>query len=139
MKAVPFVMTYHPKFKSINKVILKYLDLPCVDNEVKKVFTPKPMISFQSAWKLSSYSVRSKLYPTERTVGSYKCGEIRWDICINVNEKTTFTSTVTWETYIINHRFDCSERCLVYLLTSNKSKLKYHGKTIDIFWSKWNN
>ena len=74
LKAIPVVMAYHPKHKSMNKVILKYLDLLYMDNEVKRVFTPKPIISFQSARKLSSYLVRAKLYPTKRTVGSYKCG-----------------------------------------------------------------
>ena len=74
LKAIPVVMAYHPKHKSMNKVILKYLDLLYMDNEVKRVFTPKPMISFRSARKLSSYLVRAKLYPTKRTVGSYKCG-----------------------------------------------------------------
>ena len=63
-------MTYHPKLKSINKIILKYLDLPYMDKEVKRVFTPKLVISFRSARKLSSYLVTAKLYPTERTVGS---------------------------------------------------------------------
>ena len=53
--AVPFVMTYHTKLKSMEKVILKYLDLLYMNNEVKKVFTTKPMISFRSARKLSSY------------------------------------------------------------------------------------
>ena len=37
MKAVPFVMTYHPKLKSMNKVILKYLDLLYMDKQVKRV------------------------------------------------------------------------------------------------------
>ena len=118
LKAVPFVMTYHPKLKSMKKLIFKYLDILDRDNEVKRVFTPKPMILFRSARKLSSYLVRAKLYPTERTVGSYKCGGKRCEVCINVNETSTFISTVTGETYIISHRFDCNERRLVYLLTS---------------------
>ena len=46
LKAVPFVMTDHPKLKSMNKVIPKYLDLLYLDKEVKRVFTPKRMISF---------------------------------------------------------------------------------------------
>ena len=77
-------MTYHPKLKSMNKVILKYLDLLYMDKEVKRVFTPKPMISFGSARKLSSYLVRAKLNPTERTVGSYNRGGKRCEVCINV-------------------------------------------------------
>ena len=90
-----------------------------MDNKIQRVFTPKPMISFRSTRKLSSYLVRAKLYPTERTVGSYKCAGIHCEICINVNETPTLNSTVNGETYIINHRFDCNERYLVYLLTCN--------------------
>ena len=139
LKAVPFVMTHHPKFKLMNRAIFKHLDLLYMDNEVKRVFTPKPMISFQNARKISSYLVRAKLYPTKRSVGSYKCGGRRYDVCINVNETSTFTSTATGETYIINHRFNFNERCLVYLLTCNKCKTQYVGQTIDQFRSKWNN
>ena len=66
-KSVPFVLTYHPLFKSMAKIINKNLYLLYMNNEVKKVFTPKPMISFRSARKISSYLVRAKLYPEERT------------------------------------------------------------------------
>ena len=34
-----------------------------LDKEVKKVFSPAPIVSFKSARKLSSYLVRAKLYP----------------------------------------------------------------------------
>ena len=97
------------------------------------------MISFRSVRKLSSYLVRVKLYPTERTVGSCKCNGKNFEVSINVNETSTFASTVTGETYIINHRFDCNERCLVYLLTCNKCKMQYVGQTIDQLRSRWNN
>ena len=70
-KGVPFVLTYHPLFKSMGKIINKNLNLLYMDDEVKKVFTPKPMISFRSARKLGSYLVRAKLYPEERTKGSF--------------------------------------------------------------------
>ena len=46
LKVVPFIMSYHPKLKSMKKVLLKYLDLLYMDSEVKRGFTPKPMISF---------------------------------------------------------------------------------------------
>ena len=82
--------------------------------KLKGCLSPKPMISFRCAKKLSSYLVKARLYPTERTIGSYKCGGKRCVVCLNVNATSTFTSTVTGETYIINHRFDCNERCLVF-------------------------
>ena len=75
------------------------------------------MISFRSVRKMSSYLVRAKLYPRERTKGSFKCGSKRCEVCLNVNETSTFTSTATGETYIINHKFNCSYKCFVYLLT----------------------
>ena len=97
------------------------------------------MISFRSARKRSSYLVRAKLNPTKRTVGSYKCFGKGCEVCINVNETSILTSTVTGETYIINHSFECNERCLVYLLTCNKCTMQYVGETIGQFQSRWNN
>ena len=110
-----------------------------MDNEVKKVFTPKPMISFRSARKLSNYLVRAKMYPVERIVGSKNCGSKRCEVCINADDASTFTSTVTGETLIINHKFDCNTRCLIYLLTCCKCKIQYVGQTVDQFHSRCNN
>ena len=88
-----------------------------MNEEAKKVFTPGPMISFRSVRKLSSYLVRAKLYPIERTVRSFKSNGKRFQTSLNVNETDTFTSTTTGETYKINHQFNCNSKCLVYLLT----------------------
>ena len=90
--------------------------------EVNRVFTPKPMVSFRSSRKISSYLVRAKLYPIERTVGSFKCGSKRCEVCKYITETDTFTSSITGETYEINHRLDSDDKCLVYLLTCNKCK-----------------
>ena len=63
-------MPYHPKLKSLYKILSKNLYLLYMNKEVKKVFTPKPMISFRSARKLNNYLVRGKIYPIERILGS---------------------------------------------------------------------
>ena len=118
-KGVPFVLTHHPLLKSMGQKINKNLYLLYMNNKVKKVLTSKPMISFCSERKISSYLVRAKLYPEERSKGSFKCGSKHCEVCLNVNETSTFASTVTGETYIINHKFNCNDKCLVYLLTSN--------------------
>ena len=60
-KGVPLVVTYHPCLKNINQIINRNLHLLCMDQEVKKIYTPKPMVSFRSPRKLSSYIVRVKL------------------------------------------------------------------------------
>ena len=66
---------------------------------------------------MSSYLVRPKLHSEERTNGSFKCGSKRQEICQNINGTSTFANTVTGETYIINHKFNFNDKCLVYLLT----------------------
>ena len=84
-----------------------------MNGEVKRVFTPKPMVSFRSSRKISSYLVIAKLYPIERTVGSFRCGSKRCEVCKYITGTDTFTSGVTRETYKISHRLDCNNKCLV--------------------------
>ena len=84
-KGVPFVLTYHLLLKSMGHIINKNLYLLNMNEEVKNVFTPKPMISFRSARNLSSYLAMAKLYPEERVKGSLKCSSNRCEVCLNVN------------------------------------------------------
>ena len=101
--------------------------------EAQRVFTPGLMMTFFSARNLGSYLVRYKLYPLERTVGFCKFYGKRCEVCENVTEISTSTSTVTQNTYKINHQFNCSEIYLVYLLTCNKCLKHYVGQTVDEF------
>ena len=136
---VPFVITYHPKLREIASIMKKYQNILYQDETVKRVFTPFPMVSYRNARKLSSYLVRAKLYPLERKRGSYKCGSSRCQVCNNIEETETFSSTVTGETYKINHHLCCNDKCLIYLLTCKVCAKQYTGKTVDKFRSRWNN
>ena len=69
-QGVPLVVTYYPSLNCLSKIIRDNLYLLYMNDEVKKVFSPKPMISFRSARKLSSYLVRAKLYPIDRVLKS---------------------------------------------------------------------
>ena len=138
-KGVPFAVTFHPQLKVLQRIVDKHLHLLYMDDEVKIVFTLKPMVSFRSSRKISSYLVRAKLYPLERTVDSFKCGNKRCKICQYITEADTFTSSVTGETFKINYRFDCNSKCLVYLLTCNECKKQYTGQTTDNLGKRWNN
>ena len=40
---------------------------------------------------------------------------------------------------IINHKFNCNDKYLVYLLTCNRCKKQYVGHTVDKFRFSWNN
>ena len=60
---VPFVVTYHPKVKKLGKLINDLVPFLYNDEEVQKVFSSPPMVSYRSARKIKDYIVRTKLYP----------------------------------------------------------------------------
>ena len=138
-KGVCLVATYYPLPQNIDSIFLRHLDLLYTDQEVEWVFTPRPKASFRSARKISSYLVWAKLYPLERRVGSFKCGGRHCQVCLNVTETETFTSTSTNQTYKINHEFNCHESSLIYLLKCKICRKQYVGRAADIFRSRWNN
>ena len=110
-----------------------------MNEETKKVFSPRPMVSFRSPRKRSSYLARAKLYPLDRVVGSTKCGKKRCEVCMNVSETNTFTRYVTGETYKINHKLTCDDNCLIYLSSCKYCGKQYVGEITDTFRYRWNN
>ena len=94
----------------------KNLFLLYQDEKVKRVFSSALFVSFRTASTLTTHLVRVKVYPAEeRLVGSKKCLRNRCQVCKNVAEIDTFQSFVDKKVYKINHRFTCSDKCLVYL------------------------
>ena len=63
IQGVALVITYHLLLKYVGKIVQNHLYLLYMDNKVKKVFSPAPMVSCKKACKLGSYLVRAKLYP----------------------------------------------------------------------------
>ena len=112
--------------KFLQKIVDKNLNLLYMNEEFKKHFTPKPMVSYRSSHKISSYILQAKLYHIDRRVGCYRC-----EVCKYITETDTFTSTVKGEIFKVN--FDCNDKCLVCLLTCNKYKKQYTGQTTDHF------
>ena len=135
----PFVLTYRPLLKKVNYIIKKHSHSLYMNDEVKKVFEPGLKVSFRSPKNLNSYLVRAKMYPMERKTESCKCKGNRCQVCLNVSETETFTSTVTHMSYKINHSFDCNDKCLIYLLTCKTCLKQYVGSTTDCFRYRWNN
>ena len=76
---VPFVITYHPKFREIASIIKKYQNILYQDETVKPVFTPFLMVSYRNARRLSSYLARAKLYLSngKETVISLVVADVR--------------------------------------------------------------
>ena len=75
----------------------------------------------------------------QRLVGSRKSNKNRWQICKNVTETETFQPFVDKKVHKINHRFTCSDKCLVYLLLCKVYRMQYNRRTNDEFRYKWNN
>ena len=78
-------------------MIRKNLQLLYTDEQVKKVFSPAPFVSFRNTRNLKSYLVRSNIYPLERKVGSEKCKSKRYLVYLNVSETHIFQSFQTKE------------------------------------------
>ena len=125
-QGVPFVTAHHPKRKDFGKLKKNLQLFLYSDSEVKRVFSPAPI-------------VRSKLYPIERKVGSYRCGNSSCQVCTSIQLTATFSSFVTKSAYKIKHNFNCNSRCLIYLLSCKTCGKQYTGKTVDKIRSIWNN
>ena len=65
-----------------------------MNDKVKKVFSVKPIISFENAKKLSNYLIGAKIY----SIGSLQCGQKRWNV-----------SSVT-QKHIKLIRLDCDDK-----------------------------
>ena len=61
-KGVPLVATYHPSLNCLHKIIRDNTYSLYMNEEVKNLFLPGPMVLFRSARKLNEYFLRAKLY-----------------------------------------------------------------------------
>ena len=114
-------------------MIRKNLQSLIADEEVKKLFSPTPFVSFRSTRNVKSYLVRSKIYPLEKEVCSEKCESKRCLVCLNVSEVDVFQSFQTKEQYKTNHQLNCNNKYLIYLLSCKVCGLQYAGYTTDKF------
>ena len=86
---------------------------------------------------LGSFLVRIKLYLLEKLVESFQCNGKRCQKCRNVTENNTFTNTVDKRDYVINHSFNCNEKCIMF--TRNNCKLQFVGESVGGFRCRWKN
>ena len=118
----------------------KNLCFLCQDEEVKQVFNPAFFVSFHSVRTFRSHLVRAKVYPVgEPLVGSRKCNKNLCQVCKNVIETEASQYFVNKKVYKINHRFTCSDKCLVHLLSFKVFGMQYNSQTNDEFRYRWNN
>lgn len=109
------------------------------DDWVKILFSPGLMVPFRSTQNLGNYLVMANIYPLQRTISSCKWKRKWYQVCHYVIETDCCTSASIGEKYEINNQFNCSEKCLIYLLTCQTCTKKYVGQTVDNFRNRWNN
>ena len=66
-KGVPFVVTYHPLINKLSSIIHRNLYLLYMNQKVKNIFSPGPIMSCSSARKISSHLVKAKQCVRETT------------------------------------------------------------------------
>ena len=75
----------------------------------------------------------------DRVKGSDGCGASNCKTCLNVQKTNTFKSSVTGETFHINHGLGCGDKCLIYLITCKVCGIQYVGQTRYDFRYRWSN
>ena len=60
---------------SVGKIIYDKLYLLHMNEELKDLSTPGPIVSFRSSRKINRYLVRAKLHPVKISVGSFSFNE----------------------------------------------------------------
>ena len=64
---------------------------------------------------------------------------LRCEVCLNIEEADTFTSTATGKRFKINHKPKCDDNCLIYLLTCRCCGKQYVEETTNEYPLRWNN
>ena len=91
------------------------------------------MVSFLSSLKLNGYLVTAKIYPLEGTVGSYLCRSKQYRECNNITDTDSFICSNDQTNFKINHKFDCNEQSLIYLITCNRCFKQFLRPAADEF------
>ena len=72
-------------------------------------------------------------------VDSEKCSKPKCEVCLNIQQTDTFTSTKKGESFKIKNKINCDDNCLIYLLTCKCCGKQYVGEAINEFRIRWNN
>ena len=79
------------------------------------------------------------MYPLKRYVDCGGCGNGRCSVCKKIKVTDTVDSFTIKKSYKINLKFDCNDKCLIYLFSCRTCGKPYMGKTTDPFRYRWNN
>ena len=75
--------------KSLSKFIHGNLCLLYMNEKLKGLLAPGPIVFFRCLGKLSLDLVRANLHPLKRAVRSNKCNRVRCQICTNLSDRSS--------------------------------------------------
>ena len=77
---IPFTLTYHPHNLAAKNIILKNFKLLQNDNEIGRIFSQPPLVSFKRNKNIGNFLVRSILKSDDQP-GTFKCAPKRCNTC----------------------------------------------------------
>ena len=109
----------------------------CLDPRLKHIFKDNIRVGYRRSRNLREMIFRPKLYkvnpsnsdrPIRSSTRGWKtCGKCL--VCLNSENKTTFTCFATKEKYKINQVLNCKTRNIIYICECSKCGLQSVGKT----------
>ena len=137
---VPFVATYHPDAPYIEGIIAKHWSLIEDSEELKRVFTQRPIVAYRRPQNLRDLLVRARVdTEPKQPPGTSKCQTRTCQICRGLMPiTTTFTGTVSGTRHPIKQPLSCNSVNVIYLITCQKCGIQYIGETED-FRKRTNN
>ena len=132
------VTTYNRTTPNIKEVLIKHWNLLQIDPRLATVFSEQPMIAFRRNKNLGDF-LGSKRLKDSKVVRHKKsqiierckpCTENKSKKCCRqLNDTTTFKSSVTGREFNIYHACSCQSKNIIYLMECTKCNLQYVGKT----------
>ena len=132
-KKIPFTTTYNPRLQGIQHILRKNLATLHISPRMKAIIPEAPITAWKKCKSLKDLLVKSKLSnnipATPEILGTHQCEKTRCKMCLHINNKNTFISTQTNESFQCQNSTNCNTNNIIYLITCNRCKSQYVGQT----------
>ena len=130
---IPLVLTYHPALQGVSNILRKCANILLVDDEHRKQFAGRVIVSFRRAKNLKDTLVCAKLQTQDQELvqkGTFKCSGKRCQICPIIQEGCNFSNANDSRSFKnFSEAYDCNSTNVVYMLQCTCCNKKYVGST----------